>query len=134
LAVIVFELGDHHPDLSERFLLHHQVERHKDALQYQRSCRALGYPPFSDEQMAEIQRHRDGVVTRYGMTNRTTGAGQRWCCQASSPISGLWKRPLAWHISGHGSAWPATASTVAPQVQYTSGTSAAWRQHAGWPE
>jgi Family of unknown function (DUF5677) len=66
LAVIAFVLGDHDNDLSERFLQHRQVERHKDALQYQQYCHALGYPPFSDEQMAEIQQQRDEVVARYG--------------------------------------------------------------------
>jgi Family of unknown function (DUF5677) len=66
LAVIAFVLGDHDRDLSERFLQHRQVERHKDALYYQQYCQALGYPPFSDEQMADIQQQRDEVVARYG--------------------------------------------------------------------
>jgi hypothetical protein len=66
VAVIAFVLGDGDHDLSERFLRHREVERHKDALHYQQYCQALGYPPFSDEQMAEIQHHRDEVVARYG--------------------------------------------------------------------
>ena len=69
LAVIAFLLGllgKHGPDLSERFLQHRQVERHKDAVHYQQYCEALGYPPFSDEEMAEIQQQRDEVVARYG--------------------------------------------------------------------
>jgi hypothetical protein len=66
LAVIAFVLGDHDHDLSERFLQHRQVERHKDAFHYQQYCQALGYPPASDEQMAEIQHQRDEVIARYG--------------------------------------------------------------------
>lgn len=71
LAVIAFVLGDHDRDLSERFMRHHQVERHKDALHYQQYCQALGCLPFSDEQMAEIQEQRDEVVARYGTPYKT---------------------------------------------------------------
>lgn len=44
LAVIAFVLGNHDRDISERFLQHRQVERHKDALHYQQYCEAPGLP------------------------------------------------------------------------------------------
>jgi Family of unknown function (DUF5677) len=66
LAVIAFVLGNHDPEISERFLLHRQVEQYKDALQYQQYCEALGYAPFSDEEMDELRQHRDEVAARYG--------------------------------------------------------------------
>jgi len=66
LAVIAFVLGSHDAEISERFLLHRQVERYKDARQYQLYCEALGYEPFSDEEMDEIRQQHDEVVARYG--------------------------------------------------------------------
>jgi hypothetical protein len=66
LAVIAFVLGRHPSEISEAFLLHRDIERHKDALQYQLYCEALGYEPFSDDKMDEIRHHRDELVARYG--------------------------------------------------------------------
>ena len=62
LAVVAFVLGNHDPEISERFLLHRHVERYKDARQYQQYCEALGYEQFGDTEMEEIRQHRDEVV------------------------------------------------------------------------
>jgi hypothetical protein len=66
LAVIAFTLGSNDPEISERFLLHRRVERYKDATHYQQHCQAIGYEPYSDEQMAEFQQGHDEVVARFG--------------------------------------------------------------------
>jgi hypothetical protein len=66
LAVIAFVLGDNEAEISERFLLHRNVERYKDAVHYQQYCDALGYERFSDEEMTEIRQLHDEVVARYG--------------------------------------------------------------------
>ena len=110
LAVIAFLLGKHDSDLSERFLQHRQVERHKDAVHYQQSCEALGYPPFSDEEMAEIQQQRDEVVTRYGPSyNNDWGwaaplllANERPNFRALEELAGLQHFRPWFRLSSHG--------------------------------
>ena len=66
LAVIAFVLGSNDREISERFLLHRNVEQYKDALQYQQYCEALGYEPFSHEKMDEIRQQHEEAVARYG--------------------------------------------------------------------
>lgn len=66
IAVIAFVLGANDAEISERFLLHRLVERYKDALHYQQHCEALGYEPFSDDEMTEFRETKETVVTRFG--------------------------------------------------------------------
>jgi hypothetical protein len=61
LAVTMIILAEHgrqsdHVDLAERFLLHSVVMSYQDALVYQENCGALGYEPFTPEDMAEMKR------------------------------------------------------------------------------
>jgi uncharacterized protein DUF5677 len=56
LAVIAFVVGEHDSEISERFLLHRNAERYKDAEQYQQYCEALGYDKFSVDEMEEFRR------------------------------------------------------------------------------
>jgi hypothetical protein len=65
LAVISFIVGERDPEISERFLLHRNVERYKDATQYQKHCEALGYEQFSAEEMEEIRQLHDEVIAKY---------------------------------------------------------------------
>ncbi|MGH3221400.1 MAG: DUF5677 domain-containing protein [Streptosporangiaceae bacterium] len=66
LAVISFVVGEHDPEISERFLLHRNAERYKDAVQFQQYCGALGYGQFSAEEMEDFRRLHDEVITKYG--------------------------------------------------------------------
>jgi hypothetical protein len=47
----------------------------KDAERYQEYCQDLGYEKFSDEEMEEMRRAYDDVVTRCGLNADATGVG-----------------------------------------------------------
>jgi hypothetical protein len=68
LAVASNVLAEHgqESDLAERFLLHERAEQAWDAPSYQEHAPALGYEPFSEEEMEQLQRTRDELVTRFG--------------------------------------------------------------------
>lgn len=65
IAVIAFTLGANSEDLSNRFLLHRQVERWKEAQCYQENCAALRREQFSDKEMDEFRADYDAVVSQY---------------------------------------------------------------------
>jgi hypothetical protein len=68
LAVVSNVLAEHgqQSDLAERFLLHERAEQAWDAPSYQEHAPALGYEPFIEEEMEQLRRTRDGLVTRFG--------------------------------------------------------------------
>jgi hypothetical protein len=53
---------------------HRRVDT-KDAERYQEYCQDLGYEKFSDEEMEEMRRAYDDVVTRCGLNADATGVG-----------------------------------------------------------
>lgn len=57
--------GDY-PDLAERYLMHADVVTWLDAEEYQKCAPKLGFEPFSDDEMAEMQADFDRVVEAYG--------------------------------------------------------------------
>jgi hypothetical protein len=65
IAVIAFLLGANDEALANRFLLHRQVERWKEAQCYQENCAALGREPFSVEEMDEFRAGHDAVIGQY---------------------------------------------------------------------
>ena len=67
-AMVLSEFGvtPDHTDLAERYVLHDHVINYKDALIYQRDCEALGYDPFTDDEMESMKQRCDEVVERYG--------------------------------------------------------------------
>jgi hypothetical protein len=71
LAVAAYILGEEatpeeQRDIAERFLLHAEVGRYKDALVYQANAARLGQVPFSDEDIAVLRTRRDDLVQKYG--------------------------------------------------------------------
>jgi hypothetical protein len=66
IAVVAFALGVADREVSERFLEHRLVEQYKDARQYQKHCTALGYEPFSNEDMQAMLESHDEMISRYG--------------------------------------------------------------------
>jgi Family of unknown function (DUF5677) len=65
IAVIAFTLGASGEDLANRFLLHRQVERWKEAQCYQENCAALRRERFSDKEMDEFRADYDAAVGQY---------------------------------------------------------------------
>jgi len=65
VAIVLVEQGQE-KDLAERFLLHEQAEQAWDAASYQQHAPALGYEPFTEEEMEHLDRTREGLVRRFG--------------------------------------------------------------------
>jgi hypothetical protein len=53
-------------DLAERFVLHEYAEAAWDARSYQKHAAALGYEPFTQPEMQQLDRTRDELVGRFG--------------------------------------------------------------------
>lgn len=64
VSTVLVERGQGN-DLAERFLLHEKAEHAWDAPSYQRHAPTLGYEPFTDQEMRELQRVRDELVGRF---------------------------------------------------------------------
>jgi Family of unknown function (DUF5677) len=65
IAVVACILGASGEDIANRFLLHRQVERWKEARCYQENCAALRRERFSDQEMDEFRAGYDAVVAQY---------------------------------------------------------------------
>ena len=71
IAVTAMVLNEHgrqpgNEDLAEKFTLHECISSYRDALQFQKSAEALGYAPFSDEDMAVMKRDNNNLLAKYG--------------------------------------------------------------------
>lgn len=64
IAVTAFFIRDH--DLGERYLSHVHATSHKAAVQYQEAAPRLNVTPFTDAEMADMERQRDALVARFG--------------------------------------------------------------------
>lgn len=70
LAVVAFLIGGNDVEIAERFLNHRTIERYKDAICYQQHCEALGYEPFGQDAMDEMERAHDELIARYSRPYR----------------------------------------------------------------
>jgi Family of unknown function (DUF5677) len=68
LAVTALFLAQHRGDAPQRYHDHAAVQAWRAAGHYQAHSQVLGYEPFSDEEMAEMEQAADDVVTKYGET------------------------------------------------------------------
>jgi Family of unknown function (DUF5677) len=66
LAVVGSVIATGGQDLAERYLLHHYVQNARDARAYQDNCAALGYDPFTTEELDEITGAERKAVARFG--------------------------------------------------------------------
>jgi hypothetical protein len=66
VATIIMFLTQHKGDTAVRYLRHAAIERLKAARQYQVHCSRLGYEPFSDKEMSDLQREFDQAVSKFG--------------------------------------------------------------------
>ena len=65
LAVVYLFLHAQPEELSKRFLAHDDIERFKEAREYQRAYRKLGYPPFGRKEFRILKRQYDALVGNY---------------------------------------------------------------------
>ena len=67
-AVLISEAAQNDPStsLAQRFLDHRAAIACWDAIQYQKVAPAIGYDPFTDEEMVEIEAEYEGVRAKYG--------------------------------------------------------------------
>lgn len=71
LAVVMDIIGsDEAHDLAERYLDFSVVERYDDMLGFQRNAEALGYAPFSPDEVAEVEQEYQAVLARRGQQFR----------------------------------------------------------------
>ncbi len=66
LAVISFFLSKHGRSIAERYLTHTIIENYKEAKEYQKHCKRLGFKPLTRNQFQELKRGRDVVCAKYG--------------------------------------------------------------------
>jgi hypothetical protein len=67
LAVTAIFLAQHRGDVAQRYRDHAAVQRWRAATPYQKHCHALGYAPFSPEEMAEMKEAADNAISKYGV-------------------------------------------------------------------
>ncbi len=66
LAVTAFFLLEHRSDTPQRYLEHAAVERWRAAKEYQQHYTVLGYEPFSDEELSEMEKEAEAAIKNYG--------------------------------------------------------------------
>jgi hypothetical protein len=79
LAVTANFLLEHRVDTPQRYLDHAVVERFRAAAKYQLHCRTLGYDPFSEEEMKELEKTSDDAIAKYG---KPFGKDYGWAAEA----------------------------------------------------
>ena len=66
LAVIAFFLKDNNNEISERYLDHDVISRFKEAKDYKRFYKKLGYPPFGRKEFNKVKKEHDRLISKYG--------------------------------------------------------------------
>ena len=66
LSVTAFILSSAAPELSQRYLEHSGVRMAKDALDFQKNARRLGYEPLDAEELDALQRRRSELRGKWG--------------------------------------------------------------------
>jgi hypothetical protein len=66
LAVIAFFINIHGKEVAERYLNHIVVENYKEAKNFQKYCKRLGYKPIKKKELDELEQEKDAVCARYG--------------------------------------------------------------------
>lgn len=66
IAVTAWFLSQHRGDTPQRYLDHADVMNWRNAQEYQEHCHALGYEPYSTEELDEMRTASDTAIGRYG--------------------------------------------------------------------
>jgi len=66
IATVALLISNQPDEVAERYLHHQFVKSYEDAQHYQKHAARLNRRPFSDDEMASIQRNYDAVLRRFG--------------------------------------------------------------------
>lgn len=66
LTVVAYFLKSQPEDLSQRFLAHDVMKRYKEAGEYRRAYKKLGYPPIDRREFNKLKKERDALIKIYG--------------------------------------------------------------------
>jgi hypothetical protein len=66
LAVISIFLSDNDTIISQRYLEHELIMRHKEAQVYQKHCEELDYPPHEVKFLDKVKERKDDLCNKYG--------------------------------------------------------------------
>jgi hypothetical protein len=66
LAVISLFLIKHGKSVAERYLTHAIIENYKEAVEYRKHCKILGYKPLTRDQFLKLKKAKDAVCAKYG--------------------------------------------------------------------
>lgn len=66
LTVISLFLTQKEDEISERYLNHSVIRTLKDACDYQKHCKKLGYPPLKKGELKKLNEQRDRLIQKYG--------------------------------------------------------------------
>jgi len=70
VAVVTLFLCSNGDELSERYLLHDNIEAYKAAVIYQEHCEKLGYEELTSDEFNEIKKTYDELIDRFGNSFR----------------------------------------------------------------
>jgi len=82
ITVVGLFLREKGQDVSERYLLHHVVDSCKAADDFQKHCQALGYEPFTVEELDRMHADRDKLCQRFGKEYKEQWG---WASEALKP-------------------------------------------------
>jgi len=66
LAIISFFLNENNDDVSKRYLDHDIVKRFKEAKDYKKAYKKLGYPPLGRKEFNKLKKENDNLIKNYG--------------------------------------------------------------------
>lgn len=66
IVVVAYFIESHGRDMAERYLAHLDIENYRSALSYRDHTQRRRFAPLNQEHLAELQRRRDRLVTKYG--------------------------------------------------------------------
>ncbi len=81
ISVVCSFVSKHGKEVAERYLLHECIESCKAAAQYQQYCARIRYEPFTDEEIAAMERDRANLIKRFG---KAYGKEYGWAAEALS--------------------------------------------------
>jgi hypothetical protein len=116
IMMVVSEFGEEHADLAERFLLHEVVQNWKDAKIYQEHCAALGTEPFTDDEMADMERDRQELLVRFDDNYRCLYGWVSGVAGLVNPSFADLESSLVWPTCVATTAGPTTRCTLIRRV------------------
>ncbi len=66
MAVVGYFVKEHGQDAAERYLLHHEADAYRAAVQMNENATLLGCEPFTDQEVRQFLARRDALCQRFG--------------------------------------------------------------------